>query len=528
MGASFPAHTREKLLVFRDPALPGRRYEPAMYYGAVQSLGQRVAGYLLRHQLLKPGDRVGVAVSGGPDSVALLRVLLDLRGELGVVLSVVHFNHKLRAAESDQDEQFVAELASRHKLQFHHSSGEVRGHAARSKLSIEAAARELRHRFFSQLIIAGILDKVATAHTADDQAETVLLRIIRGTGVRGLSSIRPSIKVGDAANQESGAIVRPVLSVRRQELSAFLTALSQSWREDSSNIDPKFTRNRVRKLLIPMLEREFNPAMVERLAEISEIARGEEEFWQREGKRLSSNLVRWTAAEFEQGSGEEPMQASIDLPQLDALPVGVQRRILHQLTWNMGIPLPFKHIEEILELARDDSRAIRQVGLPRGWRVERIRNQLQFLRPNRQKGRVPADYEYRLSVPGKVVVWEAGVKIEALFVTEASSAGYNSGIFLDPGLIAKELKVRNWRAGDRFWPAHAKRPKKVKELLQRRQLRGPERKLWPVVLSGEQVIWMKDFPPPSQLEPGPAVKTVIVIRHQPMESGNRKRGEPTE
>jgi tRNA(Ile)-lysidine synthase len=499
-----------------------------MYYGAVQSLAQRVAGYLMRHKLLRPGERVGVAVSGGLDSVALLRLLLDLRGELGIVLSVVHFNHRLRAAESDQDEQFVAELASRHQLQFHHSTSDVRGHAARSKLSIEAAARELRHGFFSQLITAGILDKVATAHTADDQAETVLLRIIRGTGVRGLSAIRPSIKVGDAENQERGAIIRPVLTVRRQELSAFLTALRQSWREDSSNADPKFTRNRVRKLLIPMLEREFNPAMVERLAEISEIARGEEEFWQVEVKRLSSDLVRWTAPESKQGSGQDSIEAFMNLPKLGALPVGVQRRLLHQLAWNMGIGLQFRHIEEILELVRDESRAIRQVGFSAGWKAQRIRNELQFLGPKWQKARIPADYEYRLSVPGRVAVWEAGVKIEALLVTDRSSAGYNSAILLDPRLLAKELKVRNWRAGDRFWPAHAKRPKKVKELLERRQLTGPERKLWPVVLSGEEVIWMKDFPPPSQLQPGPDVKAVIVIRHQRMESGNSNLGEPTE
>src|ERR1700747_3418773 len=135
-----------------------------MYHVCVHALAERVLSHIRQHELLRAGDRVGVAVSGGIDSVALLRLLLELRSDLGIILSVVHFNHKLRGMESDQDEQFVAELATRHKLQFHHSSADVRGYASEKKLSIEAAARELRHGLFSQLILEGKLDKVATAH----------------------------------------------------------------------------------------------------------------------------------------------------------------------------------------------------------------------------------------------------------------------------------------------------------------------------------------------------------------------------
>src|SRR5207248_10240096 len=156
-----------------------------MYHGAVQTLAQRVTRYIRRYKLLNPGDRVGVAVSGGADSVALLRLIMELRTELGVVLSVVHFNHKLRGLEADADEQFVAELASQNKLEFHRESGDVATYSAEKRLSIETAAREMRYGFFRRWLLEGRMTRVATAHTLDDQAEPVLLTVARGAGTRG-------------------------------------------------------------------------------------------------------------------------------------------------------------------------------------------------------------------------------------------------------------------------------------------------------------------------------------------------------
>src|SRR5437016_7407123 len=195
-----------------------------MYYGAVETLAQRVTGYIRRHKLLNPGDRVGVAVSGGADSVALLRLLLELRKTLGVVISVVHFNHKLRGAESDGEKSFVAELARCRKLQFYSSSGNVAGHAAKKHMSVETAARELRYEFFRSLVGVGavrkpsseelngpqiMLDKIATGHTLDDQAETVLMRLVRGAGTRGLAGIYPKLAVRERSPQHSALSTQP-------------------------------------------------------------------------------------------------------------------------------------------------------------------------------------------------------------------------------------------------------------------------------------------------------------------------------
>jgi tRNA(Ile)-lysidine synthetase-like protein len=161
----------------------------------VQRLAQTVLEYIREHELLKAGDRVGIAVSGGADSVALLRLLLELRKEIGIVLSAVHFNHKLRGVESEEDERFVAELARQHKLELLHEGGDVAAHAAEKHVSLETAAREMRYRYFRHLLTQGCLSRIATAHTLDDQAETVLLKIVRGAGSRGLAGIYPQLPV---------------------------------------------------------------------------------------------------------------------------------------------------------------------------------------------------------------------------------------------------------------------------------------------------------------------------------------------
>src|SRR5580704_14451558 len=178
---------------------------------------------------MRAGDRVAVAVSGGADSVALLRVLLERRNELGIVLAVAHFNHGLRGEESQADEAFVADLAKHHDLDCSIGRGDVRDHASNSKLSLEAAAREVRYGWLKQLAVEQRFDAIATAHTLDDQAETVLLKFLRGTGTRGLAGIYPTLDLSGATR-----VVRPLLCVSREEVEAYLESLSQSWREDET------------------------------------------------------------------------------------------------------------------------------------------------------------------------------------------------------------------------------------------------------------------------------------------------------
>src|SRR5689334_15610851 len=221
--------------------------------------------------LLRAGERVGVAVSGGADSVALLLLLLELRKELGVVLSVAHFNHRLRGKHSDTDEKFAAKLAAKHKLPFHLGHADVASNAKREKANLEDTARRARYDFYESLVRSGQVDKVAVAHTADDQAETVLAHILRGTGIAGLGGIHPRV----------GNVVRPLLGVRRAELRVYLRSKKQTWREDATNRDTTRMRARIRKKLMPLLEKQFQPAVVEHLATLAELAREDEAFLQR-------------------------------------------------------------------------------------------------------------------------------------------------------------------------------------------------------------------------------------------------------
>ena len=237
------------------------------------------------------GERIGVAVSGGADSVALLRVLADLRPELGIGLAVLHFNHQLRGSESDDDEHFVASLAEGLGMELLSGRGDVASTARERGWNLEDAARRLRYAFFSSVVAAGQVAKVAVAHTADDQAETVLARLVRGTGPSGLAAIYP-IK---------GYVVRPLLRIRRHELRAELKLISQPWREDSSNQDLRRLRSKLRHQILPVLERELQPNIVGHLGRLAQMAREDEAFWTALVAERLATLARWNTSKMAVG-----------------------------------------------------------------------------------------------------------------------------------------------------------------------------------------------------------------------------------
>lgn len=518
---------------------------------------EAVAKFISEHRLLKAGERVGVAVSGGADSVALLRVLLELRGELGVVLAAVHFNHRIRGAESDADERFVRELAAKFELEFLYGSADVPAFASEHGMGLEAAARKLRYEYLATLLWREedsapskfTLDKIATAHTENDQAETVLIRLMRGAGTRGLGGIQAKLEdigvfragigqtramaEGDAASYVStgdvgaGCVIRPLLGVTRKEVISYLDSLHQPWREDSSNRQLEHTRNRVRHELIPLLERNFNPAIVHVLAEHAQIAQAEEEFWATQAEQA---LLAVSNSEPNLKAHSAPGSAGVALriDSLLKLPLALERHVIRAAAERAGLTLDFKHIEAVRRLASSDAGTKpRRLALPGGSAEVVIGS---FVGSSRAAGpgvrelmlrgdslnkAAQKDYEYRLPVPGCVRISEIGGSIRARLVTvqnaqvaaqergESAFESYNQpklppflkpGRLLDPRRVGAELTVRNWRPGDRFWPAHTRSPKKIKELLQK--VAEAERKSWPVILSGHEIIWMRGFPPP--------------------------------
>ena len=470
----------------------------------MQVLPQRVLAYIKKHGLLAPGDRVGVAVSGGADSVALLNLLLELRRELGVVLSVVHFNHRLRGGDSDSDERFVADLAKQHNLEFHCASGNVSEFAAQEHLSLETAARRFRYQYFRSLLVEGKLNRIATAHTLDDQAETVLLRMVRGAGTRGLAGIYPQLSVPSSqfSEQSVAAVVRPLLSIRRRELETYLVAVGQNWCEDKSNRDLRHTRNRVRHEILPRLEKVLNPAVREVLAETAEIARAEEEYWEKQTRQLLGPAWRG-------GPGRGALRTSA----LRDLPLALQRRAVRAAAEALGLRLEFRHVEEILDLVSKHANLTKSTVLPHGWTAYVEKGELRF----ETAGKRPTclDYEFLLTLPGSVDVPQTRSRFEAVVVSGNSAGVYNPEHLLHRARLGPELRVRNWHAGDRYWPAHTKAPKKVKELLQERHLTGAERKHWPVVVSGTDVIWMRGFAVPSHFRAPKGDLEAVLIRETP-------------
>jgi tRNA(Ile)-lysidine synthase len=455
----------------------------------VKTLAQSVVAYIRGNELLKPGHRTGIAVSGGLDSVALLRLALEFAAELGIVLAVVHFNHRLRGEESDGDETFTAGLAADHGLAFHCQSGEVRTHSSERHLSLEAAARELRYQYFQSLLQARTLDRIATAHTLDDQAETVILRLARGAGTRGLAGIYPQVAM------ESGAIVRPLLRTQRCELEAYLRSCDQIWREDSSNRDLSHARNRVRHGILPALERDLNPNVRESLAETADLARAEEEFWQQQVDRVLPRL--WKPDHV------------LKISELSALPLALRRRVVRRAGESLGVTPELKHVRDILNVAAGGATSLE---LPNGWSVARAQDELRF---RRRTMSAVSRYAYPLTVPGEVDVPEVGAVFETV-LTPAGETVSNLEDCLDVSLLKKTLTVRNWRPGDRYWPAHSKSEKKIKELLQERRVTGDERRLWPVVASGDAVVWVRGFPIPSHLRLRDVKQGGLVIQERPL------------
>lgn len=459
-----------------------------------EELAERVAAEIERHRMFRPGDRVGVAVSGGADSVALLHLLVELAPRWNLALRVLHVDHGLRGEASREDARFVAGLAARLGLGFELREADVRAAARASGDNLEQAARRLRLDFFHGLIRRGVVDRVALGHTRTDQAETVLFRILRGAGITGLAGIWPVTAEG---------LVRPLLAVDRAEVRQYLELRQIRWREDASNWDLGLARNRIRHRLLPQLEGEWNPALGEALARLAAVAQQEERYWQEEIPRLA-------ARECSRQGASVLLRCS----RLRELPEAVARRLVrHAIALVKGDArrVEFEHVARILELAasREGGGAVAVAGLE-------ARRSFDWLRLAPPQPASP--YAFRVTAPGLYPIPGAGRSI-LLEVLEWAE-GYNTGgeSDLDWSVTAAELELRSWRPGDVFQPAGRPHGQRMKEWFQRGRIPSWERAVWPMLTSGGAIVWTRRFGVAEGFAAQPGARRTLRVRE--IEGGN--------
>jgi len=461
--------------------------------GAHKRLGADVLAAIRRGRLLQPGDRVGVCVSGGADSVALLHLLIELREKLGIVLSAVHFNHQLRGKSSDGDEKFVAKLAAKHGLPVHVGRENVAAKAKREKANLEDTARRARYGFFAQLVEEEKLTRLAVAHTADDQAETVLAHILRGTGLAGLGGIHPT----------SSHVVRPLLQIRRSDLRTYLRQRKQIWREDATNRDTGRMRARIRKKLIPLLEKQFQPAVVEHLATLAEGAREDEAFLDNLAAKRASAVVQANAATA--SVRVEDLLHSHAEPGSSTAWTAVQKRILRLIVEAVkprGGQLNADHVQSILDLAAHGENG-KFLPLPGGVEVRRDHNTLVFRATpdaftKKKTSQRPKEFEQHIDFSGSEAVVEVPC-LACVFRFRVIDWPPNrretsvTGPVLDRHALCLPLVLRSWLPGDQFRPSGHRKAHKLKRLLNEKRISRWEREGWPVLTSAGVVVWARGF-----------------------------------
>jgi tRNA(Ile)-lysidine synthase len=449
---------------------------------------RQVKKTIARHGLLESGDKVLVACSGGADSSALLAVLLELREEYALRLAIGHFNHRLRRA-ADDDERFVIRMAQKLGLPVYVRREDIRVFAAKYGLNIEEAGRERRYKFLLETAGRIGATRIATAHTLTDQAETVLMRILRGCGPTGLGGIAPCI---------DGLIIRPLIEVERREVEACVRARKIPYREDETNRDLRYQRNRVRRRLVPYFERNFEPKIVQHLGRLAEISREEEQVWE-----------QYSQAEAKRAIFRKEGRILLDAQRLSSMRPALGRRLVRAFLSAVKGDLrrfSFRDIEAVRYLAER-----KEATLP-GKIVLRREKGLISVKERTEPG---LRYEYEWDGRKKLAIPEIRLSFAGKLIKKGKARlpSYNDNrrALLDAAKVRFPLLVRSRREGDRHRPLGSSGRKKLKEIMRAKGIRVSDRNRHPVFLSEGKIIWVLGLPVAEDFKVSPATKAIFVI-----------------
>ncbi len=459
--------------------------------------------------MVHPGQRVLAAVSGGPDSVALIHVLKQLAPHYGFELIMAHLNHMLRLGDAQRDAEFTARLADRLDIHLVSQCADVAAYQKRMRLSPEDAARRLRLQFLTRTAQAHGCARIALGHHANDNAELVLMRLLRGSGAQGLRAMAPMRKI----SQTGASIIRPLFSLQKSTILDFLRHRRLDYRIDHTNLDPKYTRNQIRLRLIPQLAREYNPKIVERLCRSAEIISADDDLLDQLAWSCFDSCRRF----------QSPSQIVIDRCRLADQHIALQRRVIrcalktisgHLHAVNAG------HIDSIVN--RDRQSRFVQIQLPGQISVEIQDTRLRFRRhggTGRIKTDRPADiaaFRRALMPPNTLFVPELGLFFHARRVAPPASPQFKRRdrftVWIDADCVQLPLYVQNLTAGARFYPLGAPGHQKVSRFLRNSRVDPVERRRACVLLDNSRIVWLVGHRLSDHVQITPKTKWAIEIQ----------------
>lgn len=447
---------------------------------------EKVYRYIKKFNMLEPDQKVVVGVSGGADSMVLIHLLSRMGDLLPLTLFVAHVDHGIRGQLAREDAAFVEAFCKEQGLEFFLKETRVPHLAREWGLSEEQAGRRVRYEFFEEVRSKVGGHRIATAHHRDDQAETILYNLIRGAGLDGLSGMKPL---------RDGIIIKPLLGISRQEIEDYCHIHGLEYREDHTNEEVIYTRNRIRHRVIPMIEEDFNPNFSQALVRMGDILRDDQEF-----------LNIYSHDIFHRIAQEGDNEIRISLSDFIQCPKAVQSRVLRrgiELLKKNLTGIEYIHIEGVLHLAQNS-----QVGsvldLPEGIRVAKDYEYLVLYREEGHKipGQAILDFQYELGIPGRAIIPQLKVEILAEDLGDWPKAPRmgppvldkdNRCIYIDAGTIGHSLYVRNRRDGDRFKPLGMGGTKKLKDFFIDNKVPRHKRDGIPLVVDSNNIIWVAGY-----------------------------------
>lgn len=436
---------------------------------------KKIQNTIDKYKMLQSGDKVVVAVSGGPDSLVLLHVLYNLRQHYNIELLVAHYNHLLRQ-DARQDAAFVGALADKLKLPFYLGEGNVAQYAQENKLSIQVAARDLRYRFLDRIVTETMSQKLALAHQLDDQGETVVMHFLRGPSPRGLAGIPPV----------RGKIIRPLIEVSRREIEQYLEDNHLTAVIDASNYKKIYLRNRVRLELMPVLKK-YNPNLVAGLSQGAEIFREEDRYLEEETDRRWAKLSSWKQGEL-----------MVDYQGYHELPLALKRRLLRkcfQEIAGQAQDLSFPQVERVAAWLENPA-AGKRLQWPEGVRIRFSGEKIIFFKEKTGCSAPEArSFAFTLEEPGQLVLPQGKLLVERVDKALASKEQLAKigpwSVMVDGDKVAFPLTIRTRKPGDRFFPLGLGGSKKLKDFFIDLKIPSEARDRVPIVVSASgEIIWV--------------------------------------